>query len=669
MSDLPIRLLAQTFERVAIRAQSLAGYAIYSIDDDELHQLHLASESFKTAAAELYAVDVMPYDDPVTFNIIHSLSKRLEIRVELLSNDKKGIGILVDVGKSARDFARSVASGDHYRTVTAMTDIAVLLDAPTGLPIPHYYDTSLGDGGGPGDGSGGGGSPGNGSSHRIQTYAHIEIASSMHLGEVQALKVGIDPQQQANVIGEAMTIVGGYPFDISVTVVAQEFVLRPGETWSNVLRATDELPNPSITLHVTPTSEAGNAESQSRTIAVLYSMNAHTLGYGAVHVDVHPLEIPLKAADESTARAIVTAYPNEVAFDLTIRINDFGDGSGRLKWTFESPHFAIPPEPVTSTIGTAPSDFAAGLIKGVNAASSPKIAALTINGNAKIIANSMPKLFLSVWKQLHDKISKQIPTVLIVSEDAYVPWELAAVTELFDPSAPPLLGAQADVGRWIFSDHGDLLLPPPMELDLAPMVEVTAVYNTAKAPRLKHAEEEGRELARLYGAKHVEATDVAITDCFHGAQPPATTIHIALHGIYDKSGSVDGLIMVNDAVLTPAAIQGATAKNRPFVFLNACQVGTGKEVLGHYAGMPAAFVYAKARGVVAPLWSVDDSPAKELALRFYEGLNDSKSPAAVLRAERKRAADTTASPTSLAYLYYGNPRSRTNPPPISVPLA
>ena len=149
----------------------------------------------------------------------------------------------------------------------------------------------------------------------------------------------------------------------------------------------------------------------------------------------------------------------------------------------------------------------------------------------------------------------------------------------------------------------------------------------------------------------------AITSCFHKALPPADLLHIALHGVYDAVSPVDGLIMASGGPLTANAIRGADATRTPFVFLNACQVGTGKQVLGTYAGIPAAFVYGKARGVVAPLWSIQDKIAREIALRFYEGLSRNETPASLLRAERTRFAGDDASPTYLAYVYFGNPSS------------
>ena len=60
------------------------------------------------------------------------------------------------------------------------------------------------------------------------------------------------------------------------------------------------------------------------------------------------------------------------------------------------------------------------------------------------------------------------PRVLLLSQEPYVPWELAAVEPALDPHAPAgapvFLAAQADVGRWVFGQRRPAL-PPPVEVD------------------------------------------------------------------------------------------------------------------------------------------------------------------------------------------------------------
>src|SRR4029079_15217436 len=98
----------------------------------------------------------------------------------------------------------------------------------------------------------------------------------------------------------------------------------------------------------------------------------------------------------------------------------------------------------------------------------------------------------------------------------------------------------------------------------------------------------------------------------------------------------------------------------PFVFLNACQVGAGESVLDDYAGLADAFLFAGASAVIAPLWSIDDVIARELALGFYEHALAGEPPAEVLRRERAAFRDdpSVTSPRRLSYQFFGHPSMR-----------
>jgi len=93
------------------------------------------------------------------------------------------------------------------------------------------------------------------------------------------------------------------------------------------------------------------------------------------------------------------------------------------------------------------------------------------------------------------------------------------------------------------------------------------------------------------------------------------------------------------------------------VFLNACQVGTGQETLGDYAGLAESFLFAGASAVVAPLWSIDDGVASALAERFYTRAFAGESVAEIVRAERAAFGTGTDPNTStlVAYQFFGHP--------------
>jgi hypothetical protein len=509
----------------------------------------------------------------------------------------------------------------------------------------------------------------------ITAYARIEMDSDVRADTEVALVVGIARNAQANVVGEPLRIRDSYPFQLRITVAADRFTLRNGELWTTTVEATEHDPFPSVTLHVTPEPLEGTGPEQ-RVVVVFYSVEARTLGFGSVTVTVHSAEAALRAPDDAVpAGAVMTTFAAAAEVpDLTIRVATYEDGSGRLAWSFESPHFLAPGEPFVKRIGTSPAEFVAGLIRQVDAlgATDDETRTTTMMGIGDQIRQAMPDGFDGVWRLLREKIcAPRIPSVLILSDESYVPWELARVDQasdgtvfsfdLFDVAAPSLLGAQTEIARWILSKSGRPPLPPPSGLDLRPMVEVTARYTGPRTPKLEHAEQEGEVLRDRYDAEHVDALTKSIIGCMSKGDPRARTIHIALHGTWSSKDPVQGLIMVDNGVLSPTTVRGISAPERPFVFLNACQVGEGNEVLGQYAGLPAAFLYARARGVIAPLWSIDDAIAKEIAMRFYERLSLGDTPAAILREERKRFATEPISTTYLAYIYYGAPSSRFTP--------
>jgi hypothetical protein len=91
-------------------------------------------------------------------------------------------------------------------------------------------------------------------------------------------------------------------------------------------------------------------------------------------------------------------------------------------------------------------------------------------------------------------------------------------------------------------------------------------------------------------------------------------------------------------------------------------LGRGQSMLGDAAGMAPALVAIGACAVVAPLWRVDDTVARELAIRFFAALRaGTPGPAEFFAAERSAAASYgggTADGTRLAYLFFGHPRMR-----------
>jgi CHAT domain-containing protein len=93
--------------------------------------------------------------------------------------------------------------------------------------------------------------------------------------------------------------------------------------------------------------------------------------------------------------------------------------------------------------------------------------------------------------------------------------------------------------------------------------------------------------------------------------------------------------------------------------MNACELGYSTKTLADYGGMAGACLCSGSRGFIAPLWSVDDKIAHEIAVEFYNNtMNNKIEVSEVLRRLRSRFDFKADNPeaTYLAYIFYGHPK-------------
>ena len=285
-----------------------------------------------------------------------------------------------------------------------------------------------------------------------------------------------------------------------------------------------------------------------------------------------------------------------------------------------------------------------------------------MRGIALTIADRMPLEFWTTLRAVAARQPDRAPTILFLSAEPYVPWELALVDPPLDPSLPPFLSAQATVGRWVLGQRRPPL-PPPLELTVHGLAAVSGVYELPGWQRLVAAEAEAADLVAAHHAAAVTADTAGVLGLLHG-EPPADVIHFAVHGSYGAEPGADGLILIDGQTLDPLVVLGTPLHGHPFVFLNACQVGGGDQLLGDQAGLAAAFLSAGASAVIAPLWSIDDQLARQIAARFYTRALKGDPPAEILRTERAAFLDdpATVSSTYMAYQYFGHPGLRLEVP-------
>ncbi|HSE63577.1 MAG TPA: CHAT domain-containing protein [Thermoanaerobaculia bacterium] len=492
-------------------------------------------------------------------------------------------------------------------------------------------------------------------------FALLECPEAVVAEREFALTVGLAPKPMAGVVSARIArpewSVG--PYTLTTQLVAEGFALRDDESWRQDMRVTADEPYPAITLHLTP--EAQEAGIHARIIRAHYSVDGQVIGVAYRSIAVaRDDELLAEASVEPQEAGVDLSVPTDrVPADLTLMIQRSKLAKGRLLWNLQTAFkdIRVPEKALPVEVGDEPEAFARQLANQVNLREGRAGIYPLLLGVARTIAGPIPDEFWEVLTKVSARARAQsrAVTVLILSEEPYIPWELAAVEPPIDPDAPPFLGAQANVGRWVLAKKGPKL-PPPAQVNVGPMAVVFGVYKTPWQ-RLLEAEDEAAKLKDTYGAVGVDATIDPVLNCISGT-PEADILHFAVHGMYDADAALlDGLILVDGNPVAPLQVKGSALRRGPFVFLNACQVGRGNRILGDYAGMAEAFLFAGAAALVAPLWSVKDDVAKRIALDFYEKTFAGATPADVLRRERAKFKPSLGPEfaTYLAYQFFGHP--------------
>ena len=373
----------------------------------------------------------------------------------------------------------------------------------------------------------------------------------------------------------------------------------------------------------------------------------------------------------------------QLPIDLTVSISRGATGS-RFLWTFTTAHpVTLPDVQVETELSRDTAEtFALRKVREMARVDGTPNAELKVLGVAYEIARATPKEFWDVlsqvWRLARD--AGRLPTVLLVSTESLVPWELASTEAdfvvdqtLVDPAAPPLLGAPVILGRWrpagpeTPSGVRRPTVAPAERIEVSQLAVVVGEYGPESGLKaLDQAIAEGRALTDTYRGVWVKGTSSEFATLLQGRLTERGTpvraqmLHVAAHGEVDPDAPINaGVILSDSAVrIDESIILGSRfARNEsPFVFLNCCQLASDSGASLIEGGLAAAFLEAGARGFVAPLWSIDDTIARDTAVAFYaQSIGSGRPVGAVVRELRARFSGRPDQTTPLAYVYYGHP--------------
>lgn len=349
-------------------------------------------------------------------------------------------------------------------------------------------------------------------------------------------------------------------------------------------------------------------------------------------------------------------------YDLTISVADTGENDFRhFHLIADAPaigkHLEVPwnlSDKTGEIVSNYMKDFVA---EGLE----PTTRLAQLKGAGVQLFRATPPEFQKLFWEMIDA-SKPPKTILVVSDDPYIPWELMvprrSVARKIQTLKP--LGVEFCVGRWIRGDYTS----PPQQIRLDRTYVVAPTYVIA-SKNLKWAPQEAAFVCSSF--KPSSTIDPADFDKIEKAlqDKGITLLHFICHGAADSTQQTVYLRdMVNN--LSGSVMEGsdefvtAFFRDHTFVFLNACEVGRTAPALVGVNGLPATFLRLGASGVVAALWSVKDDLAHQVAETFYRTvLQQPQKPfAEILRDIRSQAYAGSAEDTYAAYCFYGSPLAR-----------
>jgi CHAT domain len=250
------------------------------------------------------------------------------------------------------------------------------------------------------------------------------------------------------------------------------------------------------------------------------------------------------------------------------------------------------------------------------------------------------------------------PSLLILTDEAFIPWELARLSSSGGTTAGErYLGEATRVGRWPINET----FPTPraaLELGEFHVVVASSYEKTGSRRDLPHAVAEAQFVVDRFGAKWHEATGTETSAWLASPRSGAETLLLAMHGYSDPKANEQRLVLGDGQEITSHDLLGVNENNKPrpysLVFINACQAGSGGQSLAQVSGFPGTLTRRGTGAVIAPLWEVDDAEACELAKNFFtKALNDEMEVGGALKSLRHDAGRPGI--TRFAYIFYGHP--------------
>ena len=429
-----------------------------------------------------------------------------------------------------------------------------------------------------------------------------------------------------------------------------------------VARHRTETERVTYLVEVKPALELQSLTDAPPAVSAAFSYRGRPAGFVRRRIAIAgPTQAPANRADAS--QSVIHVESAARPTDLTVVIAAAAENDTRHFWcTVQTPHLEQFRDGVAQAWNLPDSTFniVNGFMSEFTADGISKLMRIaSLRGAGRKLYEAAPQNFKDALWQMIDA-GRPPATIAVISSEPYIPWELMIPSRTAADGTTEKrrasLGVEFAVGRWTRKT----LVAGSQSVPLLDSYVVAPKYSAADA--LPHAQEEAEFVEKAFSGAAISPATPDNIDAILGGGG-RSLLHFACHGSSDPSGA-QVLFLEGNQKLSAVAVCGlegvetAFQLKKPLVFLNACEVGRLTPALVGVGGFAEAFIDLGARAVVAPLWSVKDEIAHEIAMTFYQTIKDEpETPfAEIVRRFRAKAYDIAVAEDSYAaYCFYGDP--------------
>ena len=276
-----------------------------------------------------------------------------------------------------------------------------------------------------------------------RAYGLLESDETVLVARPFELKVGLSPSSPPGVAGPPLELPkpgsAADAYELDIQLFADGFDLAQDESWRHSLPVSADNLYPSVVVHLTardlPTPQA------VRSITATFSIDGETLGAATrqIIVTTDPGAVEVQEPVTTATGTNITAPTGLPPADITITIKR-GLEQGALQWSVESnlPGVGLPDDrPAESDIGDDPKEFATAIIRKLHVQGEKPGWAQLLQGIGKTVRDEMPLDVRAAISAANAAVAPRPLDILLLTEEAYMPWELAWVDEPFDADGAP----------------------------------------------------------------------------------------------------------------------------------------------------------------------------------------------------------------------------------------